>query len=253
MNGIRVALALLTVAPVGRPPLGRSALRAAMLLAPLVGVIVGLLAAIVVAAAGRVGLSSLTGAVLAVSALAGLTRGLHLDGLADLADGLGSRRSSEGALEVMRRSDIGAFGVVTVVLVVLLQVAALVELAGSAYVALPVAAMTGRTAATLACRRGVPAARADGLGRLVAGLVPGPAAVLDAGVVLVVGTAASGFAGWGVAPGLTAGAAGLAAGLLLERHARRRLGGITGDVLGALVETGTTVALVVLAAGAGGE
>ena len=61
---------------------------------------------------------------LVVVALALLSRGLHLDGLADLADGLGSRRPAAGAHEVMARSDIGPFGVAAVVLALLLQVAA---------------------------------------------------------------------------------------------------------------------------------
>ena len=60
-----------------------------------------------------------------MAALALLTRGLHLDGLADLADGLGSGQPAATALDIMRRSDIGPFGTVTLVLVLLTQVAAL--------------------------------------------------------------------------------------------------------------------------------
>ena len=72
--------------------------------------------------------SPLTGAVLALAALALLTRGLHLDGLADTADGLGPLRGRERALQVMRQSDVGPFGVVTLVLTLLLQVACLAAL-----------------------------------------------------------------------------------------------------------------------------
>ena len=110
-----------------------------------------------------------------MAALALLTRGLHLDGLADLADGLGSGQPAPTALDIMRRSDIGPFGTVTLVLVLLAQVAALAhaeaEGDGRGPAALIVAVVTGRLALTWACRRGVAAARQEGLGALVAGTV----------------------------------------------------------------------------------
>jgi adenosylcobinamide-GDP ribazoletransferase len=158
----------------------------------------------------------------------------------------------------MRRSDIGPLGTVTVVLTLLIQVAALsrAESAGDGRgpAALIAAVITGRLAITWACRRGVPAARPDGLGALVAGTVPRaiPAAItlgtLAAAVAAVVISAA--LSGDPLAWTLPlAVPAGLAAAFALERHAVRRLGGITGDVLGALAEVATTVALVVAAAG----
>ena len=70
----------------------------------------------------------LLGAALAMVLLALATGGLHLDGLADTADGLGSRRPADQALEIMRRSDAGPLGVATLVLVLLVQVCALASL-----------------------------------------------------------------------------------------------------------------------------
>ena len=66
--------------------------------------------------------------MLALAALALLTRGLHLDGLADTADGLGPLRGRERALQVMHQSDVGPFGVATLVLTLLLQIACLAAL-----------------------------------------------------------------------------------------------------------------------------
>jgi adenosylcobinamide-GDP ribazoletransferase len=210
--------------------------------APVVGLALGGVAAGVLAGCQHGHTGSLLAAVLAIAALAGLTRALHLDGLADTADGLGSRLPADRALAVMARSDIGPFGVVTLVLTLLVQVTALAQAegAGRGPIAILVAAVTARLAITLACRRGVPAARPSGLGALVAGTVhPAAAAALAAAAV------GAAFAlGWIYA---VAVAAGLTCSVLLTALATRRFGGITGDVLGAIAEITTAACLVVTA------
>lgn len=246
----RLAVTLLTVLPVPGTTDAESA-EVAMVWAPAVGLLLGGLAACVLLTGDYAG--RLTGAALAVAALALLTRGLHLDGLADLADGLGSGKPAGGALEVMRRSDIGPMGVVTLVLNVLIQIAALAHAAasGRGTAAVIAAVVTGRLAMTWACRRGVPAARPGGLGAMVAGtvrpvvpLLQTAGAVGAAAVIAALSSTGVGWAGAGWTLPLAI-VAGLAAAFALERHAVRRLGGITGDVLGALAEVATTVALVV--------
>jgi adenosylcobinamide-GDP ribazoletransferase len=266
-NGLRLSVTLLTVIPLrdqgtapdpGTGP-DRKTAGGAMAWAPGVGLLLGVIAAAVLLAADHpLGLGPLTAAVVAVAVLALLTRGLHLDGLADLADGLGSGKPARAALDIMRRSDIGPVGTVTVVLTLLVQVAALSQAesadGGRGPAALIAAVVTGRLAITWACRPGVPAARPDGLGALVAGTVrPAVAAAITAGTLAAAaGAVAISAAVLGEPLGWTlplAVAAGLAAAFGLERHAVHRLGGITGDVLGALTEVATTVALVVAAAG----
>jgi adenosylcobinamide-GDP ribazoletransferase len=227
----------------------------AMVWAPLVGLVLGVIAAAVLYVSGHLlHTGSLVAAVLAVGTLAVLTRGLHLDGLADLADGLGGGRPADGALAVMRRSDIGPFGVVTLVLVLLIQVAGLTQAdsSGRGVPAIIVAAVTGRLAITWACRRGLPPARPDGLGALVAGSVSPVTAVVLTVVILAV-TVAGIFLAAAVAEVPVewilpvAVAAGLVAGAGLAGYASRRLGGITGDVLGAAAETATAACLLVTA------
>lgn len=240
LDGLRLAVPLLTVVPVRTGEVDRDTGRRAMLLAPSTGLIVGGGAALVLVAGDLAGLGPLLRAALAVAAMATLTRALHLDGLADLADGLGSGRPADEALAIMKRSDIGPFGVVTLLLTLLIQVAALAS-APHAPVAVLVAAVTGRLALPWACRRDVPSARPGGLGALVAGTVPTRAALLVTALVVVAAAAAGPF-------GIAAVAVGLVAALAASRHAVRRLGGVTGDVLGALVEIAQTAALVVLAA-----
>jgi adenosylcobinamide-GDP ribazoletransferase len=241
-------MTLLTAIPLNSPrgaavAPSRRVAGAAMAWAPVVGLLLGAAAAGVLELAARIGhAGSLLAAVLAVAVLALLTRGLHLDGLADLADGLGSGQPASRALDIMKRSDIGPFGVVTLVLTLGVQIAALAQAQtlGRGVIAVICAAGAGRLAITWACSRGVPAARPAGLGALVAGTVP-PAIP----VVLSVAGLAAGYA-FGIIF-CVAIAAGLAASLALAALAVRRLGGITGDVLGALVEVATAVCLAVTA------
>jgi adenosylcobinamide-GDP ribazoletransferase len=260
-SGLRLSVTLLTVIPLRDPvtDLRRSTVAAAMAWAPAVGLLLGAVAAAVLVVADRpLGAGPLTAAGLAVATLALLTRGLHLDGLADLADGLGSGQPAPIALDIMRRSDIGPFGTVTLILALLIQVAALghAEASGPGRGAAAVitAVVTGRLALTWACRQGVPAARPNGLGALVAGTVrlAIPVALTLATVTaaaaaaVISATVTGGSLGWTLP---LAAVAGLAAAFVVQRQSVRRLGGITGDVLGALAEVATTVTLVVAAMG----
>ncbi len=264
-QGLRLSVTLLTVIPWRRPEDNaaaappRASVAAAMGWAPVVGLLLGIIASAVLLVADRpLGAGPLTAAGLAVGSLALLTRGLHLDGLADLADGLASGKPAPDALEIMGRSDIGPLGTVTLILTLLIQVAALGQAESAGHgrgpAALIAAVVTGRLALTWACRRGVAAARADGLGALVAGSVrPVIAAAATvatlasaSAAVAISATAAAEPLGWTLPLAVLAG---LGAAFAVQRHAVRRLGGITGDVLGALAEVATTVTLVVATMG----
>ncbi|MCM2576377.1 adenosylcobinamide-GDP ribazoletransferase [Streptomyces meridianus] len=253
-DALRFAFGMLTVLPVRVTRWDRAAARGGMLCAPLAGAVTGLCAAVLGIAVVLLGGGPMLAAVAAVAALAVLSRGLHLDGLADTADGLGSGRPAADALQIMKRSDIGPFGVVTLLLVLLAQVAALTAMFGSGPAAGALGALlsgvTARSALTVACRTGVRSARPDGLGAAVAGAVSSHAAVATA-VLTVAGSAALGAAaGPGAAlHGALAATAGLGAAELLLRRCRLRLGGVNGDVFGALAETAGTAVLVVLAVG----
>ena len=128
----RVALSLFTVIPAGvGSDLDEGAAVRAVFWLPVLGAGLGLAgsAVMVFVAAGELSAErQFLGAALAVALLAVATGGLHLDGLADTADGLGSRRPADQALEIMRRSDAGPLGIATLVLVLLVQVSALASL-----------------------------------------------------------------------------------------------------------------------------
>src|SRR5258706_7510513 len=169
----RAAVSMFTVIPAGGPrTIGpEAALRITMWL-PAVGVMLAAPAAgimLAVEAGGDSAPRRILGATLAIAALALLTGGLHLDGLADTADGLGSRRPAQEALDIMRRSDTGPMGVAALALTLLVQVSSLASLQPGwlSAAALFTAVTTGRVAVVLAS--GSPAARPGGVGALVAG------------------------------------------------------------------------------------
>jgi adenosylcobinamide-GDP ribazoletransferase len=240
---------LFTILPVraGAGPLRPGDGVAALLWLPVIGALLGAAAGLPsVAIRAWAPHATLLGGVLAIALLAVLTRCLHLDGLADTADGLGSRAPADRALEIMRKSDIGPFGVVTLVIVMGADVAAATSVRGNDWapvLVLAVAAATGRVAAVHAAIRGIRAARSSGFGTLVADGVPVPAAVAWTIAVLALGAALALPAGIGA--GWVAGsqAVALGAAWLARRHAQRRLGGMTGDVFGALIEAATAITL----------
>jgi adenosylcobinamide-GDP ribazoletransferase len=187
-------------------------------------------------------LALLLGAI-AFALLAWATRALHLDGLADTADALGSGKPAEQALEIARKSDIGPFGVISLFFVLLIDIISVAsfEQSSERYLAFVLAIVTSRIALTWACTRAWPAARPDGLGAMVASSVP---------LVVALAWTALGFAfGWWLlgSTGAISVVMGLIAGAVILSITRRRLGGITGDVLGATIEVSAAACLVALA------
>lgn len=248
IRALALALSWLTVLPVRGPgTVDRRLARRALFWAPVVGAVLGLLAAGVLVALHLLDTPSLLSGVVVVATLAGLTRGMHLDGLADAADGLGCYGGPQRALAVMRDGAAGPFAVVVLVVVLLAQSAALGALADTGrWLAVPLAVTAGRVAFGWCARTGVPPARADGLGVLVAGSQPPVVAGAWLLVLLACGSAAVPGRAWqGV---LAIGLAALAV-VAFSAHTRQRFGGVTGDVLGAASELASTVVLAVCAVG----
>ncbi|HEY0804185.1 MAG TPA: adenosylcobinamide-GDP ribazoletransferase, partial [Pseudonocardiaceae bacterium] len=251
---MRLALSWLTILPIRVSTVDKKTAGAAIAMSPLVGVLLGAVSTGVLAALSWLHCPPLLAGLLLVGLLALATRGMHVDGLADTADGLGCYGPPERALAVMKDGGAGPFAVVTLIVVLGAQAigfgaavtpthfAALAAWAPAGAAAswmpaaiwVPALAITaGRAAFPLCCRRGVPAARPDGLGALVADTQPivVPAlwwlALATVGAVMVPGR-------WWQGPLAVLLAGAMVLGL--SAHTRRRFGGITGDVLGAASE-----------------
>ncbi len=245
-DGWRLALGTLTRIPVAPPgTVDRRVAGVAMTLAPLAAVPLGAL----VGAVGLLGAAAhwppLVRGLLMVGALAWGTRLLHLDGLSDTVDGLTASTERERSLEVMRSGTAGPAGVVALTVVLGIQAVTFGILSATWHGAVlaGAAVVLSRVALTVLCVRGVPAARPGGLGAAVAGAVPVAVAavawliatVAFFAIALVVGRESW----WWLAP---VGVLAAAGGWL--KVCATRLGGITGDVLGAVVETALVLVLL---------
>lgn len=255
MNAVRLSIGMLTIIPV-KPPTQIDAIvaRRAMLIAPLVVLPIAVVAGLAGWGALALGLPATLAGLVSVAAMIVGTRAMHADGLADTVDGLGSAQEPQRALAIMKASDIGPMGVTALILVLTGQAfaaaAALDRPWGWVQVAFAFAA--ARAALASGCSQGVPAARPGGLGAMVAETVSVPAAVAEWLLIGIVSAAVGllvGHGPWLLPIGVVLAAMGTA---WLLQVAIRRFGGITGDVLGAVVELSATVLLVVAAITVGG-
>lgn len=239
-RSLRAAVSFLTVIPVGNAD-GSAGERLGRAYFPAIGAAVGLVAGLVFVVVTALS-TSLLAAAAAVATLTLLTGALHLDGLADSADGLLSRGDVERRLAVMRDPRLGSYGVAALVLVLLLEFAALASMAPArALSGLVVAGALSRLA-TLAVIATTPYVREIGLGNIAFDRT-------HRAIDLVAGASIAAIVcllDWRHA----AVAALLAAitTLAVVALARRRLGGATGDVCGATAELGQLAALLAFAA-----
>lgn len=242
----RFAIGTLTAIPVAPPREVTPATAAwGLLFAPPASIPLGALVALVLWSGDAMGLPALAVAATAVGLLALANRGFHLDGLADTADGLAASYDRDKALAVMKTGDIGPAGAVAIAVVLAVQTGGLLALIGHPLAAAAVVAASRRSF-VVTCLRGVPAARGEGLGHAVAGSVPVWMALVGtvvSGTFVCLFFAISGLAWWRGAVSL---GAGLAIAAVVTWRCVRRLGGVTGDVMGAAVEL--TLATMLLTA-----
>ncbi|MEW6505038.1 MAG: adenosylcobinamide-GDP ribazoletransferase [Chloroflexota bacterium] len=236
MNALRTAVNFLTVIPWrGRTEQTPASLGEAGVWFPLVGALIGLISGLVYYGLSFV-LPPLAAAVFATGVWLGLSGGLHLDGLADCCDGMLAAVSRERRLEIMKDPRLGTFGGLGLMLAVLLKISLVSGLdPARALLALPLAAAAGRWLLLPSAFQ--PLARPGGMGAAFAASVNRTSLLIGALWLLPL----IAFNGWRGLAGLLLA---LAAAGMIWRAARHRLGGVTGDVFGLVVETGELCALL---------
>lgn len=240
---VTAALALLTRLPV--PASAHTPRPAALWAWPVAGVVVGALGALAAAAALLIGLPAGVAAALALAAQAAATGALHEDGLADTADGLYGGQSRTARLAIMKDSHIGSFGTLALVLVTLIRWTALATVLGATgpWGALIATGAVSRVPMAVLIAT-LPNARGSGLSHAVAAAQGRSAAAGAAAVGIGVALVLVGLPAVGMAALAAATTAGLA------RSALRRIGGQTGDILGASQQLAEAACLSALAAAA---
>ncbi|MGB3602059.1 adenosylcobinamide-GDP ribazoletransferase [Gordonia sp. (in: high G+C Gram-positive bacteria)] len=252
LRGIHDAFSWLTVLPLPQPRGEFDRRRAATIMAavPTVGIVLGAVVAVIGWGLSYTQLpSALIGTIL-VAVLGLGTRGMHLDGLADTVDGLGSYGDHERVRQIMRSGDVGPFGAATLVLVLLGEALAFGALiADHRFYAIALVVFLSRAVVPLVCRRGVKAAHGDGFGAMVAGSQRFSIAVWS--LISLAAAIAVGISNPGDGPSavLLPVVAVLVAGVFawaFSRHCIQRNGGLAGDIIGATMELTTVLTAVVL-------
>jgi adenosylcobinamide-GDP ribazoletransferase len=241
MKDILMALSFLTILPVGRFICAdEKALVRAMAFYPLVGLVIGLLVAFV-----QYLLSFLLPKALVLWLVIGLlglvTRGLHLDGLADTIDGLACGGTRERILEVMRDSRIGAFGVIGLIFLIGAKYLSLDHISASSLsYSLILMIVVGRYSMVMVCYRSSYARSEGGLAKPVTQYLGPREMVLSSVTALVISLVLMGLKGLGIFAGVSLFSLGY------RFFFKKRLGGITGDVLGGANEMAELICLLLL-------
>jgi adenosylcobinamide-GDP ribazoletransferase len=237
---VLAALSFLSAVPVGRAvEPGPGDLRRSAALFPAVGAAVGALVALVAWGSAQA-LPPFVAAVLGIAAGVVVTGGLHLDGLGDVADGIGASLGGGDPAQAMRDPRMGTFGIAAIVLDLILRTSALSALVVSGFPWPVVAAGTLSRVAPVAMAWRLPYA-GGGTGTWTTGIGAGVAAVASV-IALAIAIPSAGIATLGMIVAV------VAASTLIGWWSNRRLGGVTGDVFGAAIELGETFALVAVLA-----
>ncbi len=245
MDDLQICLGFLTLTPVlGGPAVNNPSLAEASRFFPVVGILLGAIAVFVLVGAQTLGIPQSAAILLALLSITLISGGLHEDGLADTADGLGGGFDKERSLEIMLDSRIGSFGVLALIFCVGLKWAGLGSLPEhGAALALFGAIVASRGVLPIFMRY-VPPAKEDGLSA-GAGQPEFDRAIVSAGITLIVLFFVFGF--W--ASLLIIVATAVVTGLFVW-WVRRKIGGQTGDILGAVQQI-SEVTIILMAAAAG--
>ncbi|WP_409228839.1 adenosylcobinamide-GDP ribazoletransferase [Gudongella sp. SC589] len=236
MDGLILALQFFTRIPVNREVsfqgknIGKS-----LFYLPLIGLVMGMIAALPLILLS--GYSKSISALLSVLTITGLTGGLHLDGLADTFDGFLSGREKDRVMEIMKDSNLGAFGAVALIFTIVSKLVAVYELPAAYWMGIPLSLANARLVAgyVITTKKN---AREDGLGVLFKSSRPGRSVLLS-GLVL------TGITLFFDPIFLIPLAGSFLLGELVSIWAYRKIDGMTGDVYGAVIEICELASLII--------
>ncbi len=240
MNGFLAALTFLTIIPLPDKMLQNCSLDRCQKFFPAVGLLLGFIVSIASFIFIKI-FPVYVSSALSIMLLLLLTGGLHFDGLSDTADGFFSRRPEEEVKRIMKDSRLGSFGSLAQICVIILKIAALSALAGNASMALIFVPLVGRTG-ILFLSHITPPAAPSGLGYTLNSASDKTALTL--GILLALLLAVLCFNAVGLLSILFA----LAALYILSKISIKKIGGYTGDVLGAGCEISEMMTLLILSA-----
>ncbi len=236
MKGLTLAVAFLTRVPIPVEIKSSEELGAAVPWFPVIGAGIGAVVGAVAWTALGIGIPPLVAAAVAVAASLLLTGAFHEDGLADTFDGLGSGHRGDDAIEIMRDPRIGAFGAAALIMGLLLQVGTLGSVPRSDIIGVAVAAHTASRAFAVLVMF-MPAVAHSGLAAEYTRAVGPFGKIFGAAVGFGIAGAILRSDSWIMLPAVVTGAV-----IMLWSHSR--IGGITGDVLGAIQQVTMVTILV---------
>lgn len=242
-NGLISAIRFLTVIPLPFRKDAPFAAQAAVPFFPVAGLGVGMILALLDWFFGWC-FNPVLAAALDVAVMVGLTGALHIDGLADSGDGLFSHKPTLKALEIMRDSRVGAMGMATVIVVLMLKFAALTSIGPHRLLLLLLVPALARTGLVFAMLRLPYLRKEDGLaGDFFVSSPPGLFIVVLA--LILAALVFIGLTGIIIIAGYVISTA------LIILFYRKRMGGVTGDMLGAMIETQETLLFILAAINTG--
>ena len=240
MYSFLAALTFLTIIPIPNHLLEKCKFDGCQKYFPLIGLIIGTIISLLCYLLFLI-LPGMVAAALSTVAMIKITGGLHLDGLSDTADGFYSHRDREQTKVIMKDSCIGSFGSIAQICLILLKTSAIYELSGRAFLAVFLAPIVGRTAILFVSHTVKPASK-SGLGFSINSSTDKLSLIF--GIVISLIIAIILFKLLGILSVILA----LATTLLLAKISEKKIGGYTGDILGASCEISEMMTLVVLSA-----
>ena len=240
LQNLKLSLQFLTIIPFGKKEISLEELGSAIPYFPLAGLVIGVFASLFYSVLLSPFFPRNVCDLLILLLLVFLTGGLHLDGLSDMLDGLGSGKDRESSLRIMKDSRIGAFGTIGLIFAVLIKYVFLnnieIPSVGSILILMPV---YGRWSVLVLGYGSHYAGHERGIGSVFVEKTDKDACIKGSIIALLASLIVFGL------KGLVILAVVFAVVLFLKRYFEKRLGGITGDIYGAVIELSEITALLV--------